>query len=438
MFLTESWFWRGTQSAIFYYASCAPWTEYKHKKKRRQEATHSQKQKSIAVIDIQPGVIQQPAPFQTNEHWAQEIVQGPGPPKGWKRDSIYYKYAQRFPSNNDAWSKSRPRGATATSTESPGRSDYTAATGSSTTAATLTQSLEVVGKDDSDIPNLGSYSLERLASRLSNSRHSDSPVQAAPGLPVQAVDIHHKQAGHAQNQSVDLHAQGTRAHSNSVSRKSSFESSIVENSHADQPRPSMEKRLSTAMDGFKDTMRAALHPEHWNWIRYERDDEILSNINERMKGMWGSMKEHMIVPTEEQVIKGLSTDAKDSLAETQVKKWQRGMHPGVNDLSPPIVSQLPYSKEEAQWMLLPPPSADVMMGRARPDLFDDIKRKPLCVMGRSRSPVSTNSAIDFIDVDLGNGLDSSTDSSEEEWDPGRSHVQKPQRAYLMKRRASYV
>src|SRR5271170_4357159 len=94
-FIIESWFWRGTQSAIFYYISCAPCMSYKHKRKRRKEAIRNEKARS-EVVSTQPGIIPQPGPFQTNEAWGEEMVAGPGPPKGWKSDKILEKIKQNM------------------------------------------------------------------------------------------------------------------------------------------------------------------------------------------------------------------------------------------------------------------------------------------------------------------------------------------------------
>ena len=78
VFFTESWFWRGTQSAIFYYISMSPCLEYRHKKKRREEAVRIKKERDEIVMN-QPEIRShwQPAPFNTNPYWAEEIFRGP-------------------------------------------------------------------------------------------------------------------------------------------------------------------------------------------------------------------------------------------------------------------------------------------------------------------------------------------------------------------------
>lgn len=437
VFLTESWFWRGTQSAIFYYVACTPWVEHKHNRKRRKEAAKAREEKENSTIYTQPGVVIQPDPFQTNEEWAQEIVQGPGPPKGWKRDSIYYKYVRKFQAKDTGDMQLRTRGVTVNSTESPAKSVFTGITDASTAVEPIQEAQEA-----QEVHLDANY---RTSDTVAIKPGSHRSVNGGNGSLNQIVSPH---SSNFDRQIGDDLAPNPKASSvgetaTTGSKRSSFESvSTVERRPSGPTRPSMEKRLSTAMDGFKDAMRTAIHPDHWNWIRYDRDDEILSNINVRMKGVWDSVKEHMTFPPEQQSSKLIQTQAQAQAQaeaasmENEVKKWQRGTHPAVNDLSPPIVSQLPSTREEAQWMLLPPASADVMMGRARPDFFDDINRKPLCIIGRPTpkmpSPVNKLSPVSSDDE----GAESS-ESEEELWPAGFTHVQKPQRAYLYKRRASY-
>lgn len=430
VFFTESWFWRGTQSAIFYYAACTPWVEYKHNRKRRKEAARKREEKDQSVIYTQPGIIRQPDPFETNEEWAQEIVQGPGPPKGWKRDPLYNKHLRKFRYTDFQDSPIRPRGLTANSTESPAKSVFTGITDASTVVdfapipASVPKHQEVYLQDrpcaqasyEADAAfQTSTRAGSGLSHRALSSQDGADDARGLEGLP-------------------ELNIAFSRETGSTGSKRSSFETasaSTVER-RPSAPRPSMEKRLSTAMDGFRDTMKAALHPEQWNWIRYDRDDEILSNINERMKGMWDSVKGHVTIPLEEEQLPKMPSQAKAASMESEVKKWQRGTHPAVNDMSPPIVSQLPYTREEAQWMLLPPPSADVMMGRSRPDFFDDVKRKPLCIIGRPVPMQNLHTQLTCPDSsDKEDGEMSDTD--EAEW----THLQKPQRAHLYKRRASY-
>ncbi|KAL9131074.1 MAG: hypothetical protein Q9217_000897 [Psora testacea] len=73
-FLTESWFWRGTQSAVFYYLSCAPCSRVAYQRKKRKDAKRAKAEREMA------GTFQQPLPSGTNPYWDEEITLGPGPP----------------------------------------------------------------------------------------------------------------------------------------------------------------------------------------------------------------------------------------------------------------------------------------------------------------------------------------------------------------------
>lgn len=426
VFLTENWFWRGTQSAAWYYfLSCQPCLERKHNRKRRREAAKAKEEKGNSTIYTQPGVIRQPDPFETNEEWAQEIVQGPGPPKGWKRDSIYFKYARKFQRGDVKDTQLRPRGITVDSTDSPAKSVFTGITDAST-AVESAQGLQVAqSRADASAKNTN-----QLLRHNTENENQTSKVTSSNQSSTNDAE---------KGDTRDLQTSSSRETGTTGSKRSSFESVSTAERRTSVPRPSMEKRLSTgiftAYDGFKETMRAALHPEHWNWIRYDRDDEVLSNINERMRGVWDNVKGHVTFPPEETTLKLPQSPTEAASTENKVKKWQRGTHPAVNDLSPPIVSQLPYTKEEAQWMLLPPASADVMLGRARPDLFDDINRKPLCIVGRPAPETHANPAQE---LPAASSDDDETGSSGSESDSvWTAHLQKPQRAHLYKRRASY-
>lgn len=77
------WFWRGAQSAAFYYVTCTPCADAAYRRKRKREALRSQREKAKlapAVVTDQPRPFQQPTPFSTNEAWREEIALGPGPP----------------------------------------------------------------------------------------------------------------------------------------------------------------------------------------------------------------------------------------------------------------------------------------------------------------------------------------------------------------------
>ncbi|MCJ1245045.1 hypothetical protein MMC30_002246 [Trapelia coarctata] len=74
-----SWFWRGFQSAIFYYVSCAPCTKLNYRRKQRLKNKREQAEKAD-LESAQPDVYKHPPPFRTNIYWREEMVLGPGPP----------------------------------------------------------------------------------------------------------------------------------------------------------------------------------------------------------------------------------------------------------------------------------------------------------------------------------------------------------------------
>jgi hypothetical protein len=229
------WFWRGVQSAIFYYVSCSPCIDYKYKKQRRREA----KIATQVVVTTEPGVIRQPTAFQTNEQWAEELILGPGPPEPWKPDELLARVKQKF---------------------------------------------------------------------------TPSAPQATP-------------------------------------------------------RPSLDRRISTTLENVKDSLRHSLHPDKWNWKRYDREDENLGVLGDKMTRIWDR-----VTNTEQTGRRRAHTNESD-------RDYMRGRIPALNDLHPAVVSQLPATREDAAWMLLPPPSAAVMNGKKRPG-DDMIQRRPLCVIGR--------------------------------------------------------
>ncbi|MCJ1407043.1 hypothetical protein MMC19_001113 [Ptychographa xylographoides] len=86
-----SWFWRGFQSAIFYYVSCAPCTKLAYQRKRAKQTRRAEKETvgPSSLSDTQPEFYQHPSPFSTNIYWREEMVLGPGPPpKKGQRDKV--------------------------------------------------------------------------------------------------------------------------------------------------------------------------------------------------------------------------------------------------------------------------------------------------------------------------------------------------------------
>ena len=87
MFIKEAWFWRGAQSAVFYYISCAPCTKVLDQRKKKQTAARAKAEK-IARKAAQSKVVENgeqpdydhPLPSSTNPFWEEEMQLGPGPP----------------------------------------------------------------------------------------------------------------------------------------------------------------------------------------------------------------------------------------------------------------------------------------------------------------------------------------------------------------------
>jgi hypothetical protein len=289
------WFWRGTQSAIFYYATFSPCMEYDRKRKRRKEAKAAGKERAALELS-QPDMIRQPMAFTTNRYWAEEIEAGPGPPKGRRRDSLDGGLAQKKEKNN-----------------------------------TTTQKSGGKGKQKSVLSN------------NANTVTFAEPVYAGPS-------------------------------SSSEPTK--------------PPRPSMDQKQS-AFDTLKETIRSSLSPDTWNWKRYEREDEPLWGLNDAMSRMWDRARPHRSNstsgPSEHRRSMSLGRRRADTAdSERYVYDYSRARHPEVNDLHPPVVSQLPATRAEVAWMLQPPPSQAVMEGKIRPGAEDMSARRPLAIIGSSK------------------------------------------------------
>ena len=294
------WFWRGTQSAIFYYATLSPCMEYNHKRKRRKEAKAAGKERAALELS-QPDMIRQPMAFTTNRYWAEEIEAGPGPPKGRRRDSLAGDLAQINTKTNG------------------------------------TQKPSSKGKQKSASAN-NPNTVTFIEPGPSSASSSSEPIK--PQVRTQ--------------------------------------------------RPSMDMKQS-AFDTLKGTILSSLSPETWNWKRYEREDEPLWGLNDAMSRMWdrarpshnrssssGGPSEHR-----SSLSRGRRrADTADS--DRYVYDYSRARHPEVNDLHPPVVSQLPATKAEVAWMLQPPPSRAVMEGKVRPGAEDMSLRRPLALIGTTK------------------------------------------------------
>ena len=69
---------RGIQSAIFYYLSCAPCSDARHRKKRKQEARRDKADRELLEGQM-PDLYRHPSPSSTNPYWQAEIALGPQP-----------------------------------------------------------------------------------------------------------------------------------------------------------------------------------------------------------------------------------------------------------------------------------------------------------------------------------------------------------------------
>jgi hypothetical protein len=326
------WFLRGVQSAAFYYLSCTPWAEYKHRKKRRKEAEEQAKERQGIVV-TQPGLVRQPVAFQTNYEWAEEIRLGPGPPKGyaWKKDTLLQKVQKKL------WGEPQEAAVAAAA----------------------------------------------------------APKGRLPPVPSPT-------------------------------------------------RPSRRERtLSSAFESIRESVFTALHPPQWNWTRYDREDEILPGLTQRVTRLW-----NRVTLSGPQADDHTDTEKAGESSSSQKRKraftdesdryefYQRGTQYTV-DFDEPIVCQLPPTRAEAAWMKRPPPSADVMAARIRPAAEQDM-RWPLCVArppqennldtflakARSREHVDRRDFVPNSDVEYDDRDDTSEEGVEPQW-PRAVHVAPP-------------
>ncbi|KAG7004350.1 hypothetical protein G7Y79_00026g059340 [Physcia stellaris] len=79
-----SWFWRGFQSAIFYYVSCAPCSKFAYQRRRKKDNKRGRAEHAIS--EAEQGLYRHPSPFNTNVYWKEEMAMGPGPPQRKQRE----------------------------------------------------------------------------------------------------------------------------------------------------------------------------------------------------------------------------------------------------------------------------------------------------------------------------------------------------------------
>jgi len=75
--LPVPWWWRGFQSAIFYYVSCAPCAEARYRKKRKRDAVRDRADRDLLEQEMGGQLYRHPSPSSTNPHWLPEIGLGP-------------------------------------------------------------------------------------------------------------------------------------------------------------------------------------------------------------------------------------------------------------------------------------------------------------------------------------------------------------------------
>ena len=139
----------------------------------------------------------------------------------------------------------------------------------------------------------------------------------------------------------------------------------------ERARPSMDRRISGALVTVKDSIKQSLHPDTWNWKRYDREDEF--GLGDKVTRIW----DRVTTMHQEELPHG----RRRAHTNESDRDYTRGRIPAINDMHPPVVSQLPATRDEAAWMLLPPPSRAVMEGKSRPG-EEMMQRTPLAVIGR--------------------------------------------------------
>lgn len=284
--------------------------EAKHKRKRRKEARAVGKERA-ELEDRQPDMARQPMAFSTNKYWEEEIKAGPGPPKGWKRDSMDGGLAKETTkSSGQQRQNDKVKNRSVFSNNPPGKTAFS-------------EPMHCI---------------------------SSSPSSAEPIRPPPRIHGH-----------------------------------------------SLDHRQST-LDSLKDTFRSSMSPETWNFKRYEREDEPLWGLNDAMSRMWDRARpSHIrrgsaVGPGEHRRSISLGRQ-RAGTADSDRYDYYRARNPEVNELHPPVVSQLPATRAEVAWMLQPPPSRAVMEGKVRPGAEDMSSRKPLAVIGSTREDQSRRRAL---------------------------------------------
>ena len=98
--------------------------------------------------------------------------------------------------------------------------------------------------------------------------------------------------------------------------------------------------------------RHSFNPKHWNFRRYQREDEAL----------WGQSFDR---DSADSSSRGLSRSGRSGPGYSRTDTMYIARNPPVNDLHPPVVSTPSSNLNETRWMLQPPPPAKIMSGKER-------------------------------------------------------------------------
>lgn len=105
------------------------------------------------------------------------------------------------------------------------------------------------------------------------------------------------------------------------------------------------------------------HPHQQSNLNKSDSNTTLRKFQREDEDLWGSRGSRAGT-----IINGKGTLSRPPTAKTvksRSSNYSSGVNPPINDLHPPIVTRLD-SREDAMWMLQPPPSARVMSGKESP------------------------------------------------------------------------
>ena len=324
------WFFRGTQSAIFFYVSCAPCAMRSARNKQRKENKRAMAERDQQMRLAEGMLYAQPLPYQTNAAWMSEIdlgaerletgaddggdvKKGRGEAKGSKVELHGTRASSPSrPSTIGMDARHRPPSSKATE---PAKNDTSRLT--TDTANTWPQSRRE-GKEHAG--GTHGHGEETAASHLSKENITPAIHVSTEVTPPERNT-----------------PSTTTGHSRMAGTNSSLSTTLVADSTATEPSvDDASERLTTTShktSGSDGTEKKS---------RYQRPLEPL----------WG-ITAGFGPPSR---LNGVTDPAPEPA-------WYVKRNPEVNELHPPVVSSLPKSKKEALWMLQPPPPAAFMEGR---------------------------------------------------------------------------